>query len=156
MGSDTRARAMNTRWRSPPESELMLSSRRWPNLTVSMAAQAGQLELNVMMPVMAFNINFTIEILKNAVREFTNRCVKGITANADQCRHYAEISPSLATALNSYIGYARAAEVVKKALREKKSIPQVVREEKLLTEDQIRSVLDPTSLTEPGLPGKKT
>jgi len=123
-------------------------------LTVSMAAQAGQLELNVMMPVMAFNMNFSIEILKNAVREFTNRCVKGIVANADQCKHYAEISPSLATALNPYIGYARAAEVVKKALKEKKSIPQVVREDKLLTEDQIRTVLDPKPLTEPGLPGK--
>lgn len=123
-------------------------------LTVSMAAQAGQLELNVMMPVMAFNINFSIEILKNAIREFTQRCVKGIAANEDQCRHYAEISPSLATALNSFIGYARAAEVVKKALKEKKPIPQVVREDKLLDENQIKKVLDPTSLTEPGLPGK--
>ena len=87
-------------------------------LTVSMAAQAGQLELNVMMPVMAFNLNFSIEILKNGVREFTDRCVKGIAANVEQCRHYAEVSPSLATALNSYIGYARAADVVKKALKE--------------------------------------
>lgn len=123
-------------------------------LTVSMAAQAGQLELNVMMPVMAFNLNFSIEILKNAIREFLNRCVKGIMANEDQCRHYAEISPSMATALNSYIGYARAAEVVKKALKEKKTIPQIVREEKLLSEEQIKKVLDPKSLTEPGLPGK--
>lgn len=122
-------------------------------LTVSMAVQAGQLELNVMMPVMAFNLNFSIEIMKNAVREFTNRCVKGITANREQCQHYAEISPSLATALNSYIGYARAADVVKKAIKEKKSIPQVVREEKLLTEEQIKKVLDPQLLTEPGLPG---
>lgn len=123
-------------------------------LTVAMAAQAGQLELNVMMPVMSFNINFSIEILTNAVREFTNRCVKGITANEEQCRHYAEISPSLATALNPAIGYARAAEVVKKSLKEKKTVTQVVREEKLLTEDQIRKMLDPKSLTEPGLPGR--
>ncbi len=120
-------------------------------LTVSLAAQAGQLELNVMMPVMAFNVNFSIEILKNAVREFTNRCVTGITANKDVCQHYAEISPSLATALNPYIGYARAAEVVKKALKEKKSIVQVVREDKLLTDDQIKKALDPKLLTEPGI-----
>ena len=123
-------------------------------LTVSLAAQAGQLELNVMMPVMAFNLNFSLEILKNAVREFTRRCVTGIEANAERCRHYAEVSPSLATALNSYIGYARAAEVVKKALKEKKTIPQVVREDKLLTEDQIKKILDPKLLTEPGIPGK--
>lgn len=124
-------------------------------LTVSMAAQAGQLELNVMMPVMTFNINFSIEILKNSVREFTNRCVKGIVANQDHCQHYAEISPSLATALNSYIGYARAAEVVKKALKEKKTIPQVVREEKILSEEEIKKVLDPKSLTEPQIDSKK-
>ena len=61
---------------------------------------------------------------------------------------------SLATALNSYIGYNRAADVVKKTLKEQKSIPQVVHEDKLLTEDQIKKVLDPTALTEPGLPGK--
>ena len=123
-------------------------------LTVSMAAQAGQLELNVMMPVMAFNLNFSIEILKNGIREFTNRCVNGIVADSARCKHYAEISPSLATALNPSLGYARAAEVVKKALKEKKSIPQVVREDKLLTEDQIQKILDPKSLTEPGLPGQ--
>ncbi len=120
-------------------------------LTISMAAQAGQLELNVMMPVMAFNINFSIEIFKNAIREFTERCVKGITANKEACQHYAEISPSLATALNPHIGYARAAEVVKKALKEKKSVVQVVREDKLLTEDEIKKVLDPKLLTEPGI-----
>lgn len=123
-------------------------------LAVSMAAQAGQLELNVMMPVMAHNLNFSIEILKNGVREFTERCVKGIVANEEQCRRYAEISPSLATALNPTIGYAKAAEVVKKALAEKKTILQVVRQEKLLTEEEIEKVLDPKSLTEPGLPGK--
>ena len=120
---------------------------------VAQAVQAGQLELNVMMPVIAFNVNLSIEIMKNAIREFTDRCVVGIIADAERCKHYAEISPSLATALNSYIGYARAAEVVKKALKEKKSIPQIVREEKLLTEDQIKKVLDPRPLTEPGLPG---
>ncbi len=122
--------------------------------TVSMAAQAGQLELNVMMPVMVFNLNFSIEILKNGIREFTNRCVQGISADAEKCKHYAEVSPSLATALNPYLGYSRAAEVVKKALKEKKSIPQVVQEEKLLTPEQIKKVLDPKPLTEPGLPGK--
>ncbi len=124
------------------------------DLTVSMAVQAGQLELNVMMPVMAYNLHQAIEILKNAIRVFVDRCVIGIVADADRCRRYAESSMALATALNTYVGYARAAEVVKRALREQKTIIEVVREEKLLTEDQIAQILDPVKLTEPGLPGR--
>jgi aspartate ammonia-lyase len=124
------------------------------DLTVSMAVQAGQLELNVMMPVMAYNLHQSIEILKNALRVFIDRCVVGIVADADRCRRYAESSMALATALNTHVGYARAAEVVKRALREQKTIIDVVREEKLLTEAQIAQILDPIKLTEPGLPGR--
>jgi len=124
------------------------------DLTVAMAVQAGQLELNVMMPVMAYNLHHSIEILKNALRAFIDRCVVGIVADADRCRRYAESSMALATALNTYVGYARAAEVVKRALREQKTIIDVVREEKLLTEAQIAQILDPIKLTEPGLPGR--
>lgn len=124
------------------------------DLTVSMAVQAGQLELNVMMPVMAYNLHQSIEILKNATRVFIDRCVSGIVADANRCRRYAESSMALATALNTYIGYARAAEVVKRAVREQKTIIDVVREEKLLTEAQIVQILAPAKLTEPGLPGK--
>jgi len=124
------------------------------DLTVAMAVQAGQLELNVMMPVMAYNLHHSIEILKNALRAFIDRCVVGIVADADRCRRYAESSMALATALNTYVGYARAAEVVKRALREQKTIIDVVREEKLLTEAQIAQILDPLKLTEPGLPGR--
>jgi len=124
------------------------------DLTVSMAVQAGQLELNVMMPVMAYNLHHSIEILKNGIRVFIDRCVVGIVADADRCRRYAESSMALATALNTYVGYARAAEVVKRALREQKTIIDVVREEKLLTEAQIAQILDPIKLTEPGLPGR--
>ncbi len=124
------------------------------DLTVSMAAQAGQLELNVMMPVMAYNLHQSIEILKNAIRVFIDRCIVGIVADADRCRRYAESSMALATALNTHVGYARAAEVVKRALREQKTIIDVVREEKLLSEAQIAQILDPVKLTEPGLPGR--
>jgi len=124
------------------------------DLTVAMAVQAGQLELNVMMPVMAYNLHHSIEILKNALRAFIDRCVVGIVADAERCRRYAESSMALATALNTYVGYARAAEVVKRALREQRTIIDVVREEKLLTEDQIAQILDPIKLTEPGLPGR--
>ena len=76
-----------------------------------MAVQAGQLELNVMMPVIAFNMNFSIMIFGNALKILKEKCVDGITANADRCRHYAESSMGLATALNAFIGYAQAAEI---------------------------------------------
>jgi aspartate ammonia-lyase len=124
------------------------------DLTISMAVQAGQLELNVMMPVMAYNLHQSIEILTNALRVFSNRCVRGIVADIDRCRRYAESSMALAAALNISLGYARAAEVVKRAVRERKTIIDVVREEKLLTEAQIAQILDPMKLTEPGLPGQ--
>jgi aspartate ammonia-lyase len=122
--------------------------------TVSMAVQAGQLELNVMMPVIAHNVLFSAHILTNALRVFTEKCVAGIKANRERCRRYAEISPSLATALNPYIGYAKAAEVTKQAVAEERAIPEVVREKGYLTDDQIREILDPLPMTEPGIPGK--
>lgn len=115
---------------------------------------AGQLELNVMMPGMAFAAQFSLQILTNTLDTFTENCVKGIQADADRCRHYAETSPSLATALNVYLGYKQAADVVKTALKEKKPIPQVVREAGLLDEETLAKVLDPALLTEPGIPGK--
>ncbi|MFN3728145.1 MAG: aspartate ammonia-lyase [Fimbriimonadaceae bacterium] len=122
--------------------------------TIDMSAQAGQLELNVMMPGMAYAANFTIRILKNAMSVFTEACLLGITANEANCRRYAETSPSLATALNTYIGYAEASAVVKQALAEGKSIPDVVRERGLLDEATLAQALDPAKLTEPGIPGK--
>ena len=84
---------------------------------------------------------------------FTDNCVVGIVANEEICKHYAETSPSLATALNPIIGYKKAAEVVKKALADKKSIPAVVREMGLVDEETLRRALDPALLTEPGIPG---
>ena len=74
--------------------------------------------------------------------------------NEERCRHYAENSLGLATALNAYIGYAQAAEVAKEAAKTGKSIPQVLREKKILAEDEIRRVMDPVKMTEPGIPGK--
>ncbi|MFN7404128.1 MAG: aspartate ammonia-lyase, partial [Armatimonadota bacterium] len=97
---------------------------------------------------------FALQILTNTIDTFVDNCVVGITANEDRCRHYAEISPSLATALNAYVGYKVAADVVKTALKEGKSIPDVVREQGLLDEATLAKVLDPALLTEPGIPGK--
>lgn len=122
--------------------------------SIDYGVQAGQLELNVMMPGMAFSAQFSLQILTNTLMTFTENCVKGIEADAERCKHYAETSPSLATALNAHVGYKVAAEVVKQALKEKKTIPQVVRERELLDEATLARALDPALLTEPGIPGK--
>jgi fumarate hydratase class II len=118
-------------------------------------AQAGQLELNVMMPIMAYDLLQSFEILTNAIRAFTERCVQGITANVERCRQLAESSLGLATALNPYIGYAAAAKVAQEALARRVSLAQVARERGYLTEEQLQTILDPIAMTEPGIPGKK-
>jgi aspartate ammonia-lyase len=118
------------------------------------SVQAGQLELNVMMPGMAFAAQFSLQILTNTLNTFTENCVVGITADAARCKHYAETSPSLATALNVFLGYEEVSKVVKQALREKRSIPDVVREHGLLDEATLMAALDPATLTEPGIPGR--
>ena len=122
--------------------------------TVALAVQAGQFELNVMMPVMAFELNFSVMILGNACKILREKCVDGITANADRCRHYADSSLGLATALNTAIGYAKAAEVVKEALKSNKTLMQVIRDNKILSEEQIKKLMDPYKMTESGIPGK--
>jgi aspartate ammonia-lyase len=124
------------------------------DLVVAMAAQAGQLELNVMMPAMIYNILQSMEILKNTLEVFRTRCLEGITADAPRCEHYALESVGIATALNRHIGYAAAAEVAKESVRTGKSIYQIVVERKLLDPQQLRLILDPKTMTEPGIPGK--
>jgi aspartate ammonia-lyase len=119
--------------------------------TVLLAAQAGQLELNVMMPVVAFNLLHEIEILKNAVDVFSRLCVEGIQADALRCKAYAEASMSIVTVLNPHIGYAAAAQVAKEYLASGKSISQIVLEKGLLTREQLESVFDLRNITEPGI-----
>ncbi|MEJ2010279.1 MAG: aspartate ammonia-lyase [Acidobacteriota bacterium] len=119
---------------------------------VALAVQAGQLELNVMMPAMIWNVLHATEILKNTCRVVAERCVLDIRANREVCERYAYLSPSIATALNPVIGYSRAAEVVKKSLATGKTIPEVCLEDKVLTEKELKQILDPHRMTEPGLP----
>jgi len=111
------------------------------DLTISMAAQAGQLELNVMMPVIAFNLIISLKILTNALRVLREKCINGIKANKDICKKYAESSLGLATILNPYIGYAAAAEVAKESIRTGKSIIDIIRERKLMSEKEIKKIL---------------
>jgi len=136
-----------------PELAAMVSFQVVGNdIAVAMAVQAGQLELNVMMPTMAYSVLQSITILTNMLRQFTDKCVAGVTANSNRCNFYVQATVSLATALNPYIGYAKAAEVAKESVATGRSIIEIVREKKLLTEDQIREILDPARMTEPRPP----
>jgi len=136
-----------------PELAAMVSFQVVGNdLAVAMAVQAGQLELNVMMPTMAYNVLQSITILTNMLRVFTEKCVKGLTANEKRNAFYAQSTVSLATALNPYIGYQKAAEIVKESVATGRSIIEIAREKKLLTEKEIEEILDPVSMTEPQYP----
>ena len=119
---------------------------------VAYAVQAGQLELNVMMPTMAYNVLQSVTILGNMLRQFDEQCVRGITANEQRCQMYAQSTVSLATALNPYIGYAKAAEIVKESVATGKSIIEIARARKQLTEEEIAEILDPVRMTEPQYP----
>ncbi len=119
--------------------------------TVLFAAQAGQLELNVMMPVVAFNLLHEIEIMANATRVFADSCIKGVRAHEERCRAYARGSMSIVTALNPHIGYAKAAEVAKEYLASGKTIKQIVLDKGLMTEQQLSEVLDLRAMTVPGI-----
>jgi aspartate ammonia-lyase len=114
---------------------------------VAYAAQAGQLEINVMQPVMIWELLFSIEILRNFLEVFRTSCVEGIVADRERMEEYAHKSPSLATALNPVIGYARAAEIVKKALREKRRVSEVALEETDLGKERLEEILSPENLT---------
>src|SRR6202000_2555932 len=115
---------------------------------VAYAVQAGQLELNVMMPTMAYNVLLSVTILSNMLRQFDDYCVKGITANEQRCQMYAQSTVSLATALNPYIGYAKAAEIVKESVATGKSIIDIAPARKLLTEEEIAEILVPVRMDE--------
>jgi aspartate ammonia-lyase len=109
---------------------------------IALAAQAGQLELNVMMPSIAYNLIHSIEILGNALSALTAQCIQGITANRDRCLAYAEGSLALVTALNPHIGYLNAAAIAKESLETGKSLREIVLANNLLTPEVLAQVLD--------------
>ncbi|PSB58425.1 aspartate ammonia-lyase [Chamaesiphon polymorphus] len=116
--------------------------------SIEMAAQAGQLELNVMMPLIAYDLIHGIEILGNAIQALTDQCIVGITANPERCRNYAEGSLALVTALNTHIGYLNAANVAKESLATGKSLRQIVLEQGLMEPELLAQVLDLESMSE--------
>jgi aspartate ammonia-lyase len=123
--------------------------------TVAIASEHGQLELNVMMPVIAFNVLLSMRILTNAVTVLADKCVKGIEANREMCSYWVERSAALATALAPQIGYARAAEISKQSVKEGVLIRELVKREKVLPDAEIDAVLDLKKMTEIGMPGGK-
>jgi len=116
---------------------------------IAFAVSGGQLELNVMRPVIAHNLLQSIEILKNLTRVLRTHCIEGITANRDRCLDYAENSYGIAAALNPHIGYSKGAECVKESARTGKSLRQVVLEKGLLSRSEIERILSPENLTRP-------
>ena len=122
---------------------------------VAAAAEHGQLELNVMMPVIAFNVLLAEHILSTASRTFAEKCVVGIEANAEQCAYWVERSAALATALAPQIGYAKAADISKRSVKEGVLIRDLVKREHVLSDTEVDDVLDLKKMTEIGVPGAK-
>ena len=138
-----------------PEAALMVAAQVIGNdATVAFAGSQGNFELNVMFPVIARNLLESIKLLANVTRLLADRCVRGLEANEERLRAYAESSPSIVTPLNKYLGYEEAASIAKQALKDGKTIKQIVLERGhvdagRLTADQLDATLDVLSMTHP-------
>jgi aspartate ammonia-lyase len=139
---------------SVPEMVNQVCQQVWGcDATILAACAGGQLELNVMMPVIAWNALHASTILGNAMKVLTTRCVKGIQADEARCRELLDRSTAVATALSPYIGYAETADIAKAAVKTGRSIADIVRERKLVPEDRLAGILSPEAMTSPGIPG---
>ena len=117
--------------------------------TITMAAEAGQLELNAFEPVLFHHLFESIDTLKEAAATLTKHCITGITANKEQCEEYIEKSVGISTALCPYIGYAKSAEIAKKSLKTGISVKDLVLQEGLLKEEELKEILKPEKMTQP-------
>jgi aspartate ammonia-lyase len=123
------------------------------DVTVCTAAEAGQLELNVMMPVIAWNVLHSSTILREAMKTLRTRCVDGIEADGDRCRELLDRSTAVATALSPYIGYAKTAEIAKESVKTGRPIRELVLERGLLESGKLDEVLSADAMTRPGIAG---
>jgi aspartate ammonia-lyase len=121
------------------------------DLAVCAASQAGQLELNVMMPVIGFNLHLMIEIMGNAIEQVKKKCVEGIKADERRCLEYAEKSLGLAAVLSPKFGYARTAEIAREALRRDKTIRAIAMEKGIMNRAAAERILNLNTLSEPPL-----
>jgi len=123
------------------------------DMTITMAAQSGQLELNAFLPVIAHNLFEILDILRNGIELFIHKCIKGIEANRDRCREMVEESYVQAPALIRHIGYNEASSLAKECVAENKSLRTVILEKNIMDSKTIDRILNPLELTKPGIPG---
>ncbi len=123
--------------------------------TIMIACEAGQLELNVMMPVIAWNALHASTILREAMKALRTRCVDGIEANETHARELLERSTATATALSPYIGYAATAEIAKESVKSGKTIRELVLERGLLDQEKLDAILSADAMTRGGIVGDK-
>lgn len=124
------------------------------DVTISAASEAGQFELNVMEPVLFFNLIQSISIMNNVFKSFTENCLKGIQANEKRLKEYVERSIGIITAINPYVGYETAAKLAREAYLTGESIRELCIKYGVLTEEQLNEILDPYKMTHPGIAGK--
>ena len=125
------------------------------DVTVAMAVEAGQLELNAFEPIIFYCLFQSIDTLAYAVRTFVDNCVTGITANEERCRYLVENSVGIITAICPHVGYQKAADIAKRAMKSGDSVRELILKEKLLTEAELDQILNPVQMTEPGISGKE-
>ena len=125
------------------------------DVTITMAAEAGQLELNAFEPIIFYCLFQSIDTLAYAVNTFVENCVKGITANEERCRQLVENSVGIVTALSPHIGYMKAAELTKEALKNNVPIRQLVLDRRILNKEELDEILDVWGMTEPGISGRE-
>ena len=124
------------------------------DLTITMAAEAGQLELNAFEPIIFYCLFQSIDTIAYAVNTFVDNCVIGITANETRCRYFVENSVGIITAICPYVGYQKAAEIAKEAIKTGESVRKLIIEKGLLAKEQMDEIMDPVQMTEPGISGK--
>ena len=124
------------------------------DVTITMAAEAGQLELNAFEPIIFYCMFQSIDTLAYAVQTFIDNCVSGITANENRCRQLVENSIGIVTAICPHVGYQKSAEIAKEALATGESVRTIILREGLLNAEELDSILDPVHMTEPGIPRK--
>ena len=124
------------------------------DMTITMAAEAGQLELNAFEPIIFYNLFQSIETLTFAVKTLIDNCIVGITANEEHCRRMVESSIGIITAICPYVGYERASNIAKEALRTGRSVRDLILERGLMDREHLQTILDPYTMTEPGILGK--
>ena len=125
------------------------------DLAISLAVENGQFELNVMEPVMAYNLFNSLTILTNVVNALNDKCVKGITANVERCHEMVDKSIGIVTALLPHIGYEQASAIAKEALKTGNSVKELVIAKGLLTAAELQIILSPEEMTRPGIAGKQ-